>query len=158
MLQSGEDPLYVARRMIVVASEDVGLADSTMLSLATATYSACEKIGMPECKINLAHCAVALALAPKSTRVYRALNNAIAAIAEPGIAGLPIPFHLRNAPTRLMKELGYGKEYKYNPDYKDGKVVQTYLPEKLEGRTFLEEIDLGTLVDPELEGHTATTP
>jgi len=158
MLQSGEDPLYVARRMIVVASEDVGLADSSMLSLATATYSACEKIGMPECRINLAHCAVALALAPKSTRVYRALSSALSAIAEPGIAGLPIPFHLRNAPTRLMKELGYGQEYKYNPDYKNGKVVQTYLPEKLEGRTFLEDIDLGTLVDPELDDSTSTPP
>lgn len=150
MLQSGEDPLYVARRMIVIASEDIGLADNSMLSLATATYTACEKIGMPECRINLAHCAVSLALAPKSTRAYRALSNAMSAIAEPGIAGLPIPFHLRNAPTRLMKELGYGKEYKYNPDYKDGKVVQTYLPEKLEGRKFLEDIDLGTLVDPDL--------
>lgn len=158
MLQSGEDPLYVARRMIVIASEDVGLADNSMLSLATATYSACEKIGMPECRINLAHCAVALALAPKSTRAYRALNNAMAAIAEPGIAGLAIPFHLRNAPTRLMKELGYGKEYKYNPDYKDGKVVQTYLPEKLEGRKFLEDIDLGTLIDPDLVEEMRKTP
>lgn len=150
MLQSGEDPLYIARRMIVIASEDVGLADNTMLPLATATYNAAEKIGMPECRINLAHCAVALALAPKSTRAYRALDNAMSAIAEPGVAGLPIPFHLRNAPTRLMKELGYGKEYKYNPDYKDGLVAQTYMPEKLKGRKFLQDNDLGTLVDPDL--------
>jgi putative ATPase len=157
MLQSGEDPLYIARRMIVIASEDVGLADNTMLPLATAAYSAAEKIGMPECRINLAHCAIALALAPKSTRAYRALNNAMSAIAEPGIAGLPIPFHLRNAPTRLMKELGYGKEYKYNPDYKDGRVAQTYMPEKLEGRKFLEDEDLGTLVDPDLDQENSTT-
>jgi putative ATPase len=152
MLQSGEDPLYVARRMVVIASEDVGLADNSMLSLATATYSAAEKIGMPECRINLAHCAVALCLAPKSTRSYRGLKAAYAALSEPGVAGLPIPIHLRNAPTRLMKEMGYGKEYKYNPDYVDGKVVQEYLPEKLEGRRFLTSNDLGDKVDPEIVG------
>lgn len=150
MLQSGEDPLYVARRLIVVASEDVGLADNTMLSLATAAYAACEKIGMPECRINLAHATVALAMSPKSTRAYRGLANAMAALQEPGVAGLPVPVHLRNAPTKLMKELGYGKEYKYNPDYLEGRVVQDYLPEKLLGRTFLEETDLGTKIDPDL--------
>ncbi|KAG9236237.1 DNA polymerase III, clamp loader complex, gamma/delta/delta subunit [Amylocarpus encephaloides] len=148
MLQSGEDPLYVARRMVVIASEDVGLADNSMLSLATATYTAAEKIGMPECRISLAHCTVALCLAPKSTRAYRALNNAYAALREPGVASLPIPIHLRNAPTKLMKELGYGDEYKYNPNYKEGRVVQEYLPEALRGRTFLEDRDLGTEIDP----------
>ena len=148
MLQSGEDPLYVARRMIVIASEDVGLADNSMLSLATSTYTAAEKIGMPECRIAMAHCTVALCLAPKSTRAYRGLNNAFAALKEPGVASLPIPIHLRNAPTKLMKELGYGDQYKYNPNYKDGKVVQVYLPEQLEGRQFLEERDLGTEIDP----------
>ncbi|RMY83387.1 hypothetical protein D0862_11718 [Hortaea werneckii] len=150
MLQSGEDPLYVARRMVVIASEDVGLADNTMLGLATSTYQAAEKIGMPECRINLAHCAVALSLAPKSTRAYRGLKAAYAALAEPGVAGLPIPIHLRNAPTKLMKELGYGKEYKYNPDFVEGRVVQEYLPEKLEGRSFLGSKDLGDTVDPEV--------
>lgn len=151
MLQSGEDPLYIARRMVVMASEDVGLADNTLLGLATAAYAAAEKIGMPECRINLAHCAVALALAPKSVRAYRGLNSAYAALSEPGVAGLPVPVHLRNAPTKLMKELGYGKEYKYNPDYLDGKVIQEYLPEKLIGRTFLRDQDLGDKIDPELE-------
>lgn len=150
MLQSGEDPLYVARRMVVIASEDVGLADNSLLSLATAAYTAAEKIGMPECRINLAHCAVALAEAPKSTRSYRGLNAAYKALREPGIAGLPVPIHLRNAPTKLMKELGYGKEYKYNPDYVDGRVVQEYLPEKLAGRKFLSTNDLGEEVDPEI--------
>ena len=150
MLQSGEDPRYVARRMVVVASEDVGLADNSLLPLAMATYQACETIGMPECRINLAHCTVALAQAPKSTKSYRALNAAYAALSEPGVAGLPIPIHLRNAPTRLMKELGYGKQYKYNPNYLDGKVNQDYLPDKLKGRTFLEDRDLGTDLDPEL--------
>ena len=149
MLQSGEDPLFVARRMVVIASEDIGLADNTMLSLATAAYTAAEKIGLPEARINLAHTAVALALSKKSTRAYRALSNAEAELMEPGVAGLPIPIHLRNAPTRLMKELGYGKEYKYNPHFEDGKVAQDYLPEQLMGKLFLEERDLGTEIDPE---------
>ena len=151
MIQSGEDALYIARRLVVVASEDVGIADNSMLPLAIAAYTAAEKIGMPEARINLAHATVALALSKKSTRSYRGLANASAALKEPGIAGLPIPIHLRNAPTRLMKEMGFGKEYKYNPQFKDGKVVQTYLPEKLEGKIFLEENDLGDEIDPEYQ-------
>lgn len=151
MLQSGEDPLFIARRMVVIASEDVGLADNTLLPLATATYTATQQIGMPEARIPLAHCTVALCAAPKSTRAYRALNNAYSALREPGVASLPVPLHLRNAPTRLMREMGHGAEYKYPPNYREGKVVQTYLPEELLGRTFLEERDLGTEVDPDLE-------
>ena len=148
MVKSGEDPLYIARRLIVIASEDVGLADNSMLSLATATYAAAEKIGMPECRINLAHCAVAMSLAPKSTRAYRGLKAADAALNEPGVAGVPIPLHLRNAPTKLMESLGYGLGYKYNPDYVDGRVVQEYLPERLEGRKFLGSKNLGERIDP----------
>ncbi|KAL8910136.1 MAG: hypothetical protein Q9171_004561 [Xanthocarpia ochracea] len=151
MLSSGEDPLYVARRLVIIASEDVGLADNTLLPLATATYTACEKIGMPECRINLAHCVSALALAKKSTRAYRGLNNAGEVLKEPGMAGLPIPMHLRNAPTRLLKEIGAGKEYRYNPLYKDGKVKQEYLPERLRESVFLEDEDLGTMIDENLE-------
>lgn len=151
MLQSGEDPLFIARRMVVIASEDVGLADNTLLPLATATYTATQQIGMPEARIPLAHCTVALCAAKKSTRAYRALNNAYAALREPGVASLPVPIHLRNAPTRLMRDLGYGAEYKYPPNYREGRVRQTYLPEELVGRTFLEERDLGTEVDPDLE-------
>lgn len=150
MIQSGEDPLYIARRLIVVASEDIGLADNSMLTLAISTHSAVEKIGLPEARINLAHATVAMSLSPKSTRSYRGLNNVYAALAEPGTASLPIPLHLRNAPTRLMKELGYGREYKYNPNYKDGKVVQQYLPEKIQGQKFLEDHDLGFEEDPDL--------
>ncbi|KAI9773312.1 MAG: hypothetical protein M1840_007527 [Geoglossum simile] len=149
MLQSGEDPLYIARRLVVIASEDVGLADNTLLPLATAAHTAVEKIGLPEARINLAHATVALALAPKSTRAYRAFESAAASCEEPGIAGLPIPMHLRNAPTRLMRELGYGKEYKYPPNYRDGKVAQEYLPDELRDRRFLDHIDLGTEVDPD---------
>lgn len=152
MLQSGEDALYIARRLIVVASEDIGLADNSMLSLATAAYTAAEKIGMPEARINLAHATVAMALSPKSTRAYRGLSNAYEALREPGIAGLPIPIHLRNAPTRLMKEMGYGKEYKYNPNYQNGRVAQDYLPSGLQGRRFLEDLDLGEQNDPDLGG------
>lgn len=151
MLQSGEDPLFIARRMVVIASEDVGLADNSLLPLATATYTATQQIGMPEARIPLAHCTVALCLAPKSTRAYRGLNNALSALQEPGVAGLPVPVHLRNAPTRLMREMGYGKEYKYPPNYRDGRVRQEYLPEGLVGRRFLEERDLGTEVDPDVE-------
>ncbi|MCJ1274701.1 hypothetical protein MMC21_002499 [Puttea exsequens] len=150
MVQSGEDALYIARRMVVIASEDIGLADNSMLTLATSTYTAAEKVGMPEARINLAHCAVALALSKKSTRAYRGLGNAFAALKEPGVAGLPIPVHLRNAPTRLMKEMGYGKEYKYNPNYVGGKVKQAYLPEELAASSFLEDRDLGTEIDPEI--------
>lgn len=151
MIQSGEDPLYIARRLIVVASEDIGLADNSMLGLATSAYTAVEKIGMPEARINLAHTTVAMALSRKSTRAYRGLNNAFSALQEPGVAGLPIPFHIRNAPTRLMKEMGYGKEYKYNPNYVNGEVLQDYLPESLLGRKFLEDHDLGLQVDPDLQ-------
>lgn len=157
MIQSGEDALYIARRMVVMASEDIGLGDNSLLPLAIATYTACEKIGLPECRINLAHCTVALCLAPKSTRAYRGLSNAMAALKEPGIAGLPIPIHLRNAPTKLMKELGYGKEYKYNPNYVDGKVKQDYLPDKLMDKSFLEDRDLGTEVDSDLDGDDEET-
>ncbi|KIW49895.1 hypothetical protein PV05_11532 [Exophiala xenobiotica] len=151
MIVSGEDPLYIARRMVVIASEDVGLADPSLLPLATATYTAVQMIGMPEARINLAHCAVALSLSKKSTRAYRGLESAMSALQEPGVAGLPVPVHLRNAPTRLMKELGYGKEYKYNPDYVDGRVSQEYLPEQLRGRRFLGDLDLGDKVDEELQ-------
>ena len=156
MLQSGEDALYIARRLVVIASEDIGLADNSLLPLAIAAYTAAEKIGMPEARINLAHATVALALAPKSTRSYRAYSAAEKALQEPGIAALPIPIHLRNAPTKLMKELGYGREYKYNPNYKDGKVKQDYLPEKLLGRTFLEDRDLGGEVDQDLDEDACT--
>ena len=150
MIQSGEDALYIARRMVVIASEDIGLADNSMLALATSTYTAAEKIGLPEARINLAHCAVALALSPKSTRAYRGLDNAMASLKEPGVAGLPIPIHLRNAPTRLMKEMGYGAEYKYNPRFVDGRVKQEYLPQELRDSVFLEDRDLGTEVDEDM--------
>ncbi|ROT40460.1 P-loop containing nucleoside triphosphate hydrolase protein [Sodiomyces alkalinus F11] len=151
MLQSGEDPLFIARRMVVIASEDVGLADSSLLPLATAAYTATQQLGMPEARIPLAHACVALCLAPKSTRAYRALNAAFDALREPGVASLPVPLHLRNAPTRLLREMGCGADYKYPPNYRDGRVRQEYLPEGMVGRRFLEDRHLGTEVDPDLE-------
>ncbi|MCJ1464743.1 hypothetical protein MMC07_003356 [Pseudocyphellaria aurata] len=154
MLASGESALYIARRLIVIASEDVGLADSTLLPLCTAAHDAVEKVGLPEARINLAHAVTALALAPKSTRVYRALATVERALQQqPGTASLPIPMHLRNAPSRLMRDLGFGKGYKYPPQYRDGKCVQDYLPDALKGLEFLDEQDLGTEVDPDLEDH-----
>lgn len=129
MIKSGEDPLFIARRMVVMASEDIGLADNTMLPLATAAFTAVQQVGLPEARINLAHCAVALAMSRKSVRAYRGLTKAMNVLEEdPVIAGAAVPVHLRNAPTRLMKELGYGAEYKYNPDFKDGKVKQEVCP------------------------------
>ncbi|KZW01246.1 P-loop containing nucleoside triphosphate hydrolase protein [Exidia glandulosa HHB12029] len=125
MLTAGEDPLYIARRLIVMASEDIGLADDACLSLAIATHTACQTVGMPECRINLAHCVARFAEARKSTRSYEAYNRAEeVAKKDPGA---PVPMHLRNAPTGLMKGLGYGKEYKYNPAFAHP-VFQEYLP------------------------------
>ncbi|KAK9450303.1 uncharacterized protein V1518DRAFT_449220 [Limtongia smithiae] len=152
MLQGGEDPLYVARRLVRMASEDVGLADESCFPFAVATYQAVERLGMPECDVALAHCVVKLARAPKSVIIYRAYNAAKEAIAsEPRFAAAEIPVHLRNAPTKLMKELGYGKEYKYNPDYKDGRVAQEYFPKGLEHTCFLGTEHLGNNIDPDLQ-------
>ncbi|KAI5791648.1 DNA-dependent ATPase MGS1 [Peziza echinospora] len=152
MLAGGEDPLYIARRMVVIASEDVGLADNSLLPLATATYTAVQQIGLPEARINLAHCAVALAEAKKSVRAYRGLSEVMTLLdRDPVATGAPIPYHLRNAPTKLMKNLGYGKDYKYNPDYQNGEVLQDYLPEGLPKKAFLEDMHLGRQRDPELD-------
>ncbi|NCT54909.1 replication-associated recombination protein A [Candidatus Falkowbacteria bacterium] len=136
MVMAGEDPLYLARRMIRFASEDIGLANNSALMLATATYDACKSIGLPECGVNLAHCAAYLAKSPKSVAVYFAHNEIMQEIENSG--SLPVPMHLRNAPTKLMKDLEYGKDYKYTPTEDSSK--QTYLPEKLNGRKFLKKI------------------
>ena len=124
MIAAGEDPLYIARRLIRFASEDIGLANSSALMLANETYSACQHIGLPECGVNLAHCAIYLAKSPKSIAAYEAYELAQAEVAKSG--ALSVPVHLRNAPTKLMKDLGYGKEYKYTP--KEDSSEQEYLP------------------------------
>ena len=133
MLEAGEDPLYIARRLIRFASEDIGLADPQALVQAVAAYQACHFNGMPECNVNLAQAVVYLAKAPKSTRLMWAYEEVKKDIAELPNEGVPL--HLRNAPTRLMKELGYGKGYKYNKE-EAREAGQTYLPEKLKNRKY----------------------
>ncbi|KAF5370864.1 hypothetical protein D9758_002034 [Tetrapyrgos nigripes] len=136
MLGAGEDPMYIARRMVVCASEDVGLADRGALPLAIAGLQACQMIGMPECRINLAHVVAYLAEAPKSTRSYEAYNRALE-VAQKDFT-LPVPLQIRNAPTRLMKELGYAEGYRYNPDYAHP-VHNAYMPSQLEGQVFMRK-------------------
>lgn len=152
MLVGGEDPLFIARRMIVIASEDIGLRDSSCLPFAIAAKEALEFVGMPEGEIILAHCATKLARAPKSTKSYRALRSAQALFKEnPDTTSIPIPLHLRNAPTKLMKEFGYGDDYKYNPNFAHGKVKQDYMPEELNNIKFVEETHLGTTNDSSID-------
>lgn len=134
LLEGGEDPLYIARRLVRAASEDIGLADNNALQIAVSAYQACSFIGMPECDCILAHCVVYLARAPKSVEVYKAYGLVKKTISEE--IAYPVPLHIRNAPTKLMKELNYGKGYKYNPDY-DEPVEQEYLPPELKRRVFL---------------------
>ncbi|MCC7522913.1 replication-associated recombination protein A [Candidatus Uhrbacteria bacterium] len=133
MLEAGDDPLYVARRMVRFASEDIGLADPQALVQAMAAYQAAHALGMPECNVHLAQAAVYLALAPKSNALYEAYAEVASDIRER--PNDPVPLHIRNAPTSLMKNLGYGKGYKYNPDF-EGPVDQDYLPEGLKGKTY----------------------
>lgn len=133
MLEGGEDPIYVARRLVRFASEDIGLADPQALIQAVAAMQAAHLIGMPECTVHLAQVVVYMAKAPKSNALYTAYGAAAADARE--TSDLPVPIHLRNAPTKLMKELGYGKDYKYNPNFK-GPVDQEYLPKELKGKKY----------------------
>ncbi|XP_074294262.1 uncharacterized protein LOC141622113 [Silene latifolia] len=135
MLEGGEQPLFIARRLVVFASEDVGLADPAAVLQAVACHQACHIIGMPECRINLAQCVAYLALAPKSVASYQALNEAQKVVRESVGGNEGVPLHLRNAPTKLMKEVGYGEGYIYTPD--DPTTPQTFLPPSLVGRKFL---------------------
>ncbi|XP_067418690.1 ATPase WRNIP1 [Emydura macquarii macquarii] len=137
MLEGGENPLYVARRLVRFASEDIGLADPLALTQAVAAYQGCHFIGMPECEVILAQCVVYFARAPKSIEMYSAYSNVKACLRNHQGPLPPVPLHLRNAPTRLMKDLGYGKGYKYNPIYKEP-VEQEYLPEELKGMDFFK--------------------
>jgi putative ATPase len=132
MIESGEDPLFIARRMIRFASEDIGLANNSALMLMTSVYEACSKIGLPECNVVLAHGVVYLAKSKKNIAVYKAYNYTLEEINLSG--SLPVPLHLRNASTKLMKELDYGKDYKYSPEVDDG--GQTYLPQGLKSKNF----------------------
>lgn len=136
MVEGGEDPAFIARRMMILASEDVGLANPNAVLLANATFDAVMKIGWPESRIILSECAIYLANSPKSNSAYMAINNAIQAVSQTG--DLPVPLHLRNAPTKLMADLGYHEGYKYAHDYQGNYVRQQYLPDSLEGAHFWE--------------------
>ena len=129
MVEGGEDPLFIARRMLILASEDVGLANPNAVLLANATFDAVSKIGWPESRIILSECAIYLANSPKSNSAYMAINNAQKAVRENG--DLPVPLHLRNAPTKLMADLGYSAGYKYAHDYENNFAQQQYLPDGL---------------------------
>jgi putative ATPase len=141
MIEAGEDPLFIARRMVIFAAEDVGNADPRGLQLAVATQQAVHFIGMPEGRIPLAQAATYLACAPKSNASYLAIDRALAAVRKSG--ALPVPAHLRNAPTRLMKDIGYGDGYCYPHDYPGAWVDQEYLPEALQGQRFYHNADRG---------------
>jgi putative ATPase len=141
MLEAGEDPLYIARRLVRFASEDVGLADPNALPQAVAAQQAVHFIGMPEGALALAQAAVYLAIAPKSNAIYRGYGRAAADARD--TEREPVPLHLRNAPTALMKDLGYGARYRYAHDYDDAAIDQQHLPEPLAGRTYYEPTDRG---------------
>jgi putative ATPase len=134
MLEGGEDIKFIARRLLVLSAEDIGLANPNALLLAQSTFDAVHKIGMPESRIILSECAIYLATSPKSNSAYSAIDEALAEVKLSG--HLPVPLHLRNAPTKLMKQLGYGEEYKYAHSYEGNFVLQDFLPEKIKDKRF----------------------
>jgi putative ATPase len=141
MLEGGEDPLFIARRMVILAAEDIGNAMPNALILAEAAFEACHKIGMPEARIILSQCATYLASAPKSNAAYLAIQEAQRDVKN--LPLYPVPFHLRNAPTKLMKNLGYGKEYKYPHDYPAHFIEENYLPEEMKGKQYYRPTENG---------------
>ncbi|MGL4364217.1 MAG: replication-associated recombination protein A [Bacteroidales bacterium] len=136
MIAGGEDPLFIARRMLILASEDIGLANPNALLMAQTCFESIKIIGMPEGRIILSQCAVYLATSPKSNSTYRAINDALSEVENSG--NLPVPLHLRNAPTKLMKQLDYGKNYKYAHDYEQNFVAQEFMPDNLRQHTFFK--------------------
>jgi len=141
MLEAGEDPLFIARRLVILASEDVGNADPRGLQMALAAKEAVDFIGMPEARIVLGQAVTYLALAPKSNASYVGINEAIAEVRRTG--ALPVPMHLRNAATGLMKSEGYGAGYRYAHDQAQARPKQTHLPEKILGTKFYEPKESG---------------
>jgi len=137
MLVAGEDPMYIVRRLVRFASEDVGLANNSALMLATSVWDACKNLGLPECKVHLAQLVIYLAKSPKSVDAYLAYGEAEKDATELG--NLPVPLHIRNAPTKLMKDLNYGKDYKYTP--LEDSTGQEYFPEKLKGKKYLKNLN-----------------
>jgi len=141
MLEAGEDPLYIARRLVRMAVEDIGAADPMALSVATAAKDAYHFLGSPEGELALVEAAVYLATAPKSNALYKAFNRAREDVRRTG--SLPVPLHIRNAPTKLMKDLGYGRDYRYDHDFEDSFSGQEHLPEELRGRRYYEPTNYG---------------
>ncbi|WP_224983422.1 replication-associated recombination protein A [Geomonas agri] len=141
MIEAGEDPIFILRRMVIFASEDVGNADPRGLQMAVSALEAFRLVGMPEGRIILGQAVTYLATAPKSNASYMGINQALAEVRKSG--GLPVPMQIRNAPTKLMKGLGYGKGYLYPHDYQDGVVAQSYLPDLLSGRSFYSPKESG---------------
>ncbi|OGC79173.1 MAG: hypothetical protein A2145_02340 [candidate division Zixibacteria bacterium RBG_16_40_9] len=141
MLEAGEDPLYLARRMVILASEDIGNADPQALQVTVAAKEAVEFVGLPEAEFALAQAAIYLATAPKSNAVYQAMQKVKKEIKE--TQALPVPLHIRNAPTPLMEKLGYGKDYKYPHDFPGHFVEENYLPEGVKQRKYYKPGDLG---------------
>jgi putative ATPase len=141
MLEAGEDPLYIARRMIRFASEDIGNADPQALQIAVSAMQAFHFIGLPEGDLALAQATLYLATAPKSNAIYTAYQYVKKDIRE--IENMPVPLHIRNPVTSLMKDLGYGKDYKYPHDYPDHFIEEEYLPENLKGRTYYHPTEQG---------------
>ncbi|MCM0081652.1 replication-associated recombination protein A [Geomonas sp. Red32] len=141
MLEAGEDPLFIVRRMVIFASEDVGNADPRALQIAISALQGFQLVGMPEGRIILGQAVTYLATAPKSNASYMGINQAIGEVRQTG--ALPVPVHIRNAPTKLMKSLGYGKEYRYPHDYEGGYVAQGYLPDQLAGKRFYQPKESG---------------
>jgi putative ATPase len=141
MLDGGEDPKFIARRMVVLASEDIGNADPYGITMATSCFTAIDYIGMPEARIVLAQTAVYLASCPKSNAAYMAIELAWEDVRN--LPNLPVPIHLRNAPTKLMKELGYGEKYKYSHDFDGHFTEQQYLPDNLKNKIYYKPADLG---------------
>lgn len=139
MVEGGEDPEFIARRLAILSAEDIGLANPNALLLANATFDIIRKIGWPEGRIPLAECTIYLATSPKSNSAYKAINNALALVRETG--DLPVPLHLRNAPTALMKDMGYGRDYKYAHDYPGNFVRQQFMPDALGYRPLWEPCD-----------------
>ena len=141
MLEGGEDPMFIVRRLVILASEDIGNADPRALQVAVNVKDAIDFIGLPEGRINLAQAVTYLALAPKSNASYAGLNAAQAEVRASG--ALPVPMHLRNAVTGLMKQEGYGQGYRYAHDQKENRARQTHLPDAILGRRFYEPSENG---------------
>ncbi|MFO7982271.1 MAG: replication-associated recombination protein A [Desulfuromonadales bacterium] len=141
MIEAGEDPLFIVRRMVVFASEDIGNADPRALQIAMATQQAVHFLGMPEARISLGQGVTYLATAPKSNASYKGINQALAEVRKSG--ALSVPLHVRNAPTGLMKDLGYGKDYRYAHDYENAHTSQDHLPDALQGKTFYKPTGRG---------------